>query len=124
MIESLFYEDVVAWLDANEIRYTPRVGFRGQSGYDHLFDFVIPKSRRHPERVLHTLNRPGRDTAEALIHAWSDTREARPADSRAYAVLNDAEQAIPAGVTEAFIRYRIHPIRWSERGEVTSELAA
>ena len=40
---SLFYEDVVSWLDACDIRYTPNVRFTGKSGYDHRFDFVIPK---------------------------------------------------------------------------------
>lgn len=32
-VESLFYEDVVAWLDQSEIRYTPRVNFSGKTGY-------------------------------------------------------------------------------------------
>ncbi|MCY2924052.1 MAG: DUF1828 domain-containing protein [Planctomycetota bacterium] len=50
MVASLFYEDVVSWMDATEIRYTPNVKFTGKSGYDHLFDFVIPKSSKRPER--------------------------------------------------------------------------
>src|ERR1035437_6817463 len=29
MVESLFLEDVIAWLDANEVRYTPQVKFTG-----------------------------------------------------------------------------------------------
>jgi len=29
--------------DENEIRYTPSVKFTGKSGYDNLFDFVIPE---------------------------------------------------------------------------------
>ena len=52
MVASLFYEDVVAWLDLHDIRYTPKVKFTGKTGYDHLFDFVIPKSRRQPERII------------------------------------------------------------------------
>ena len=63
VVESLFFEDVIAWLDANEIRYTPKVKFTGISGYDHLFDFVIPKSRKQPERILQAINRPTRDSA-------------------------------------------------------------
>ena len=35
-VASLFYEDVVAWLELSEIRYTPKVKFTGKSGYDHL----------------------------------------------------------------------------------------
>ena len=52
MVASLFYEDVVAWLDLHDVRYTPKVKFTGKTGYDHLFDFVIPKSRRQPERIV------------------------------------------------------------------------
>jgi len=45
MVASLFYDDVVAWLDVHDVRYTPKVKFTGKTGYDHLFDFVITKSR-------------------------------------------------------------------------------
>ena len=45
---NLFHEDVAAWLDVHGIRYTPRIKFTGKSGYDHLFDFVIPRSRQQP----------------------------------------------------------------------------
>jgi hypothetical protein len=58
VVESLFFEDVVAWLDVNDIRYTPKVKFTGTSGYDHLFNFVIPKSRKQPERIVQAINRP------------------------------------------------------------------
>src|SRR5260370_25492414 len=108
VVESLFFEDVIAWLDANEIRYTPKVKFTGISGYDHLFDFVIPKSRKQPERILQAINRPTRDSAEAFIYAWSDTREVRPPESKAYAVLNDLEQSVSVGVIDAFRNYAIH----------------
>ena len=69
IVESLFFEDVVNWLDANDVRYTPKVKFTGTSGYDHLFDFVIPKSRRQSERILRAINRPTRNTAEAFMHS-------------------------------------------------------
>jgi hypothetical protein len=124
-VQSLFFEDVIAWLDASGIRYTPKVKFTGMSGFDHLFDFVIPKSgSKQPERIVQTINRPKRDTAEAFIYKWSDTREVRPPESKAYAVLNDFEQSISGGVLDAFRNYQIHPVPWSRRAEVVTELAA
>lgn len=123
-VDSLFVEDVVAWLDANDIRYTPDVKFTGLSGFDHLFGFVIPKSRKQPERIVQAINRPTRDNAEAFIHAWTDTREVRPSESKAYAFLNDIEQPISGGVLDAFLNYRIQPVPWSQRVEVVAELAA
>lgn len=124
MVASLFYEDVVVWLELHEIRYTPKVKFTGKSGLDHLFDFVIPKSRKYPERILHTINRPNRNTAEVLAFSWIDTKEVRPPDSRAYAFLNDSEQTISMSVVDALRNYAVNPILWSAREAVRQELAA
>jgi hypothetical protein len=124
VVESLFFEDVIAWLDANDIRYTPRVKFPGISGYDQFFDFVIPKSRKQPERILQAITTPTREKAQSFIHAWNDTRPTRPAESKAYAVLNDTEQLVSGGVIDAFRNYQIQPVLWSTRAQVVTELAA
>lgn len=123
-VASLFHEDVVTWLDEADIRYTPNVKFTGKTGYDHRFDFVIPKSRQQPERVLRTINRPSRDNAQATVFSWIDTRDVRAPESRAYTILNDMEQPIPANVLSAFRNYDVRPVRWSNRDAVRKELAA
>jgi len=124
VVESLFVEDVIAWLDANEIRYTPKVKFTGISEFDHLFHFVIPKSRKQPERIVQAITRPTRETALSFINAWTDTRQVRPPESKAYAVLNDVEQSISGNVLDAFRNYQIQPVPWTSRAEVATELAA
>jgi len=123
-VAGLFYEDVVSWLEIHEIRYTPKIKFTGKSGYDHLFDFVIPKSRMKPERILRTITRPSRETAQATAFSWLDTKEVRPPDSRAYALLNDTEHAVPSSVVEALRNYEVTPVVWSQRDDFTEELAA
>jgi hypothetical protein len=124
MVASLFYEDVVAWLDVHDVRYTPKVKFTGKTGYDHLFDFVIPKSRRQPERILQTITRPNRETAQSVAFSWLDTKDVRSPDSRAYALLNDSEQAVSSAVIDALRSYDLHPVAWSERETMREELAA
>jgi hypothetical protein len=124
MVASLFYEDVVGWLDLNEIRYTPNVKFTGKSGYDHVFDFVIPKSRQKPERIVKTINRPNRDSAQVVAFGWIDTKDVRPPNSRAYAFLNDSEQPVSTTVIDALKSYAVQPIPWSGRDRVREELAA
>lgn len=124
MVAGFFYEDVVAWLDASDIRYTPRVPFKGKTGFDYQFDFVIPKSRRQPERIVQAISHPSRDTAQRLVLAWVDTREVRPGESRAYALLNDAEQPVSSAVADALRSYDVRPVPWSQREEVKEELAA
>jgi len=125
-VQSFFIEDVSAWLDANEIRYTPKVKFTGISGFDHLFDFVIPKSpKKQPERIVKAINSPTRDKAESFIYAWGDTREVRPSDSKAYVILNDrSEEKVSPAVLDAFRNYQIKPVLFSHREEVIDELAA
>ncbi len=121
---SLFYEDVVAWLEASEVRYTPGVKFSGKSGYDHLFDFVIPKSKKLPERLVQTIGRPSKSEAETIVFKWFDTKETRAPDSRMYAILNDTDGAIPSGVLEAMRNYDITSIPWSNRHTIIDDLAA
>ena len=124
MISSIFFEDVVIWLDTNDIRYTPNVKFTGKSGYDHLFDFVVPKSKKQPERIIQAITRPSRDTAEAVAFKWIDTKDVRSSDSRAYAFLNDEEQKVSQNVIEALRNYEVKPVPWSERNLIKEELAA
>ncbi len=123
MVTSLFYEDVVAWMDLMDIRYTPKVKFTGKSGFDHLFDFVIPRSRKKPERIIQTISRPNREMAESLAFKWVDTREVRPPESSAYALLND-DRSFSSGVVDALRNYDITPILWSKKQDFQEELVA
>lgn len=123
-VASFFYEDVVAWLDAAEIRYSPRIKLTGKSGYDHHYDFVIPKSNKQPERVLMTINNPDRNAFQRVGWLWQDTQQERPVDSRAFALLNDTQQVVTGNVITAFQNYGVRPIPWSDRESVREELAA
>jgi len=114
-VSSLFYEDVARWLDLSEIRYTPKVKFVGHSGFDHMFDFVIPKSSQEPERILQAVNYPKKDSAEALVFKWLDTREIRSPNSSLYAILNDKDRTVSGAVLDALESYDLKPILWSER---------
>lgn len=123
-VASLFYEDVVGWLDLNGIRHFDNFKLTGRTGYDHHFDFVIPKSATQPERILQTVNRPSRETAEATAFKWLDTREVRTPGSRAYAILNDQEHEVAPSVVDALRNYDVEAFLWSRRDEFGEQLAA
>lgn len=123
-VASLFKEDVAAWLEEREIRFTPEVRFAGRSGYDHLFHFVIPKSASQPERILQAITHPTADAAKSLAFAWIDTRETRPLESKAYALLNDVSDSVSESVVSALRNYEVTPVPWTRREEVSDELAA
>lgn len=123
-VASFFLEDVESWLDIHGIRYSPRLKLTGASGFDHHYDFVIPKSRSQPERVLLSLNRPDRASVERTVFAWEDTKKARQTDTSAFVLLNDSEQAITDNAIAALRAYQVTPVPWSERESVRDELAA
>lgn len=123
-VSSLFYEDVVKWLDQSEIRYTPKVKFSGKSGYDHMFDFVIPKSRNQPERIVQAISNPKKDSVEATVFKWLDTRDTRASDSKLFAFLNDEIVSVSAPIQDALRRYELHPVPWSRREEIREALVA
>lgn len=123
-VVSLFYEDVTDWFEQNDIRYSANIKLAGKTLYDHHFDFVIPKSRTQPERIVQTINRPSRDVALATAFKWVDTREVRPPGSLLYAMLNDQEHVVSQAVSDALKSYDVRPVLWSEREEARAELAA
>lgn len=86
-VASLFFEDVRNWLDASDVRYSEQISFIGRSGYARKFDFLITKSSKAPERILKTINNPVRNSADSIIIDWVDTKEVRPENSKAYAVI-------------------------------------
>jgi hypothetical protein len=122
MIVSIFKADVAAWLDKNDIRYTPDAKFTGKSGFDHRFDFVIPKSHEEPERILHAINQPGKTAASNLAFSWVDTKEVRPSDAKAYGIINDLGDT--ESTVEALGIYHIRTVLWSDRQDVLAELKA
>lgn len=124
MVASLFFEDVTDWLDLSNIRYTPDVSFTGKSGFNHHFQFVIPKSTHQPERVVEAITRPTKGEAENFIFRWEDTKEARQLNSKAYAILNDQASQVPQPVIDALASYEVRAVPWAERELLREELAA
>lgn len=123
-VENLFLEDVTAWLDENDIRYLQQIKLTGDSSYDHVFHFAIPKSKKYPERLLRAISHPSRDSSESFAFAWTDTRKIRPSDTTAFAILNDQEHKISEKVIATLNNYGITPIPWEQRSEFIEKLAA
>jgi len=123
-VASFFREDVERYLRTHQIRFTPSIKFTGKSGFDHYFEFVIPESRKKPERVLSVINRPDRQRITSLIFAWSDIFSARETKSVAYGILNDMDRPVPQDLITALAEYDIKSVLWSQREDFAGELAA
>ncbi len=123
MVATFFWEDVREFLDAHDVRYSPRVKGAGRSGYDHAIDFLIPRSRSRPERFIQAINAPNRNTIGTYLFALADTREARGQESEAYAFLNDRDRKVGGEVLEALDAYTVKPALWSQREHYVQALA-
>lgn len=121
-VSTFFWEDVKAYLDKHDIRYSPRVKVSGRSGFDHAIDFLIPKSRTRPERLVQAINAPNKNTIGTYLFSLGDTREARGEDSEAYAFLNDRERDIGGDMIEALEAYDVKSVLWSNREEYAQAL--
>jgi uncharacterized protein DUF1828/uncharacterized protein DUF1829 len=124
-VASFFFEDVRSFLESHDIRYTARVKLAGKSGYDHGVDFLIPRSRKRPERILQAIATPKRDNIFAYLWTLSDTRAAREGEAaaEAYAFLNDQEQPVGGDVIEALDAYNVIPAIWSQRSNYVGALS-
>ena len=113
-----------AYLDENDVRYTPKPTFIGQSGFSHTFDFVIPHSRSKPERLVSAVNELSKPLVGSQLFAWSDTHTQRKAGSQYYIIVNDAQHPADETLVAALKNYQVHPVLWTDRDEVLGELAA
>jgi hypothetical protein len=96
----------------------------GKSGFNHHFDFVIPSSKKEPERILKAINNPTKNNISAMIFSWDDTRKIRSENSIALAVLNDQDKEITPDTLHALKAYEIEPMVWSKREGYIEQLVA
>ncbi len=125
-VATFFFEDVREFLDRHQVRYSERVKLAGKTGFDHAIDFLIPPSRRRPERLVQAIGAPKKDNIFAYNFLLEDTRKARGGERQepeAYAFLNDQEQAVAGELIEALEAYRVIPAKWSERERFAEALA-
>jgi hypothetical protein len=122
-VSSIFFEDVRNWLNIHNIRYSENISFMGRSGYARKFDFLITKSLEAPERVIKTINNPVRNAADSIIIDWIDTKDTRPENSKAYALINDIGRNVSSNILDALNNYNITGTLWSARENILEELA-
>ncbi len=121
-VASFFWEDVRSFLDQHDVRYSPRIKIAGRSGFDHAIDFLIPKSKIHPERFIQTINAPNKSTIGTCLFALGDVRESRSEKSEAYVFLNDTKREIGGDMIEALESYEVKPTLWTHREEYVEAL--
>lgn len=119
---SLFKEDVASFLEQNQIPILRDFKLSGKTGFDHRFDFGLPKTSNKPERILQAINNLNKDQATNLAFAVTDVRGNRLEPMSAYAFLHDTEHPPQEENLAALRAYDIIPLLWSRRTDVISTL--
>jgi hypothetical protein len=119
---SLFKEDVARFLEQNAIPVFPDFKLSGRSGFDHKFDFGLPKTAQKPQRILQAINNLTKDQATSFAFAVADVRVMRAEPLQAFTFLNDVEHRINEENLSAIRNYDIQPLLWSERQSALSFL--
>jgi hypothetical protein len=119
---SLFKEDVARFLETNRIPVFLDFKLSGRSGFDHKFDFGLPKTERRPQRVMQAINNLTKDQALTFAFAVADVRAVRHEPLQAFTFLNDVEHPPNEDNLAAVKAYEIEPLLWSRRQEVLASL--
>ncbi len=115
---SLFKEDVAKFLETNQIPVFPDFKLSGRSGFDHKFDFGLPKTQRRPQRVIRAINDLTKDQALSFAFAVADVRVLRAEPLVAFTFVNDVEHPPNEDNLAAIKAYEIEPLMWSKRQDV------
>ena len=105
---SYFADDVALKLDSCHVFYTPNVGIRGVSSYEHNFDFLFQRSANHPTRFCQAPNRFDKDAVKDIMFGWDDTKkDPKRRDSRLIVIGDDRQTPLQRGALTAFRNYGV-----------------
>jgi hypothetical protein len=86
-VRNLFVEDLQEWITENDITNVANISIQGKSGFVSHFDFVIPKTKKAPERLLKAVSSPTKSSISNALFGFGDIKDARP-DANCYIVAN------------------------------------
>lgn len=122
-VVSIFKEEVRAFLDENEIIYTPDFISKGSTGLEFTFDFQI--AYKDKEIVVKSFNTINKLHFTGFLFAWEDIKILREKvtkkEVKAVAIINDREREIKEEYYDALRSKNaefIKSTQWSEPGSL------
>ena len=112
-IINIFNDDVKEYFDNNDIRYTEDIVLMGKSNLGTKYDFIIPKSKNAPDRLIQTCNSIELGHTRTLLFGWLDTVDKRNDNSKLYIIYNDDIRNTTAEIEDALKNYGAMSIPWT-----------
>lgn len=116
-VASVFREDVKAYLDEQELIYTPYFISKGSTGLEFTFDFQI--AYRNTEIVIKSFNSVNKMNLPHFLFTWDDIKKVREQQTEkeiiGLAVINDIEREVSEEYLSALDNKGAQYILWSQR---------
>lgn len=116
-VASVFREDVKAYLDEQELIYTPYFISKGSTGLEFTFDFQI--AYRNTEIVIKSFNSINKMNLPQFLFTWDDIKKVREQQSgkkiMGLAIINDLDREINDEYLAALESKGAQHILWSQR---------
>jgi hypothetical protein len=118
-VSSVFKEDVKAYLDEQEVIYTPQFISKGSTGLEFTFDFQI--AYKNKEIVIKSFNNINKFNLSNFLFSWDDIRSFRESVTQksvsGLAIINNLEKKIKPEYLEALQNKKTEFILWDERNK-------
>jgi len=116
-VASVFREDVKAFLDEQELIYTPYFISKGSTGIEFTFDFQI--AYRHTEMVIKSFNSLNKMNLPHFLFTWDDVKTVREKQTGkkvvGLAIVNDEDREIQGEYLDALTSKGAEFNLWSDR---------
>ncbi len=116
-VASVFREDVKAYLDEQELIYTPYFISKGSTGLEFTFDFQI--AYRNTEIVIKSFNSVNKMNLPHFLFTWDDIKRVREQQTQkeiiGLAVINDIDHEVSEDYLSALNSKGAQYILWSQR---------
>lgn len=116
-VASVFREDVKAYLDEQELIYTPYFISKGSTGLEFTFDFQI--AYKNTEIVIKSFNSVNKLNLPHFLFTWDDIKKVREQQTQkriiGLAVINDIERDVSDEYLSALDSKGAQYILWSQR---------
>ncbi len=116
-VASIFREDVRAYLDEQELIYTPYFISKGSTGLEFTFDFQI--AYRNTEIVIKSFNSINKMNLPHFLFTWDDIKKVREQQTQkkiiGLAIINDIDREVSDNYLSALDSKGAQHILWSQR---------
>ncbi len=116
-VASIFKDDVKAYLDEQEIIYTPQFISKGSTGLEFTFDFQV--AYKGKEIVIKSFNSMNKLNLPNFLFTWDDIKSIREkvTDKQVVglAIINDEEKEIQTEYLDALKSKNADYILWTQR---------